>query len=177
MKRQNEKTSLPSENYEMDALKRAAERNPSLNVDLLNLGVNFVLMSNSVYDVIEKFFINELKISQAKFVVLMYLSGAKSGLTQAEIARRWSVSDSAICRVIKGLEKEKFIKRKKSTVINADQREKIITITLKGQRIFDRALVEYPQWLLRTIGDLDKDEPKKLALYSLEIKRLFLIKG
>lgn len=94
-------------------------------------------------------------------------------MTQAEIARQWGVTDSAICGVVEGLEKGEFIKRVKSTASDADKREKIITITLKGQQIFDRALVEYPQWLSKTIGDLDKSEQEKFISHALQINKLF----
>jgi DNA-binding MarR family transcriptional regulator len=169
VKRQNEKVSSLDEDYEDKALKKATENLPDLNPNLVRLGVSFVLMSNAVYDVIENYFKNELKFSQAKFIILMHLS-AEAELNQTEIAQRWRVSDSAISKVIKGLEKSGLINRRKSVI---DRRDQIISITPKGKQFFNLAVAEYSEWLHKNIGKLNDKELENLTLTALWIKNLF----
>lgn len=168
MKNSNSDLMALENSYESAALDQAKKRISSLNIEQLGLGISLILMTNKIYNIVERFF-DTLKISQAKFIVLMYLSSEENlGMTQAEIARRWKVSDSAISRVVKNLEADKYVERRKR-----NKRDNVVTITPQGMQIFEQSLIEFQQWLTKEIGIL-QGKRKEIISDALEVRNLFL---
>lgn len=94
------------------------------------------VLSNRITRAFESQLESDHGLSVPEWRVLLSLTG-QSGLTAKDVHERWAMDKMTVSRAVRGMESHGLVKRKKN---RGDGRSYVLTITKKGERLFDRIL-------------------------------------
>jgi DNA-binding MarR family transcriptional regulator len=137
--------------------------------DPFHLGIELIKSLQCVNNKIDKQ-LKSTKLSHAQFLTLEILDRGKAeNVDQTEIARQMGVSVSAVSGVVACLEKKGAILRKTN---EHDKRRKVVVLTKKGDRLFEKARKEFSDLVSETLPKCP-DEIVQLARDIERLKQIF----
>ncbi|MBH5319498.1 MarR family transcriptional regulator [Paenibacillus sp. GSMTC-2017] len=117
--------------------------------------MRFTSQSNGMSDT----FLKRFDLTTAQFEVLLQIH-VHQPLTQMELAKKVTVTQGGISRMLARLEKERYIVRKQ------DWKTKTISLTEKAESILEQALPEQMAFQTSFFDDVLNEEEQKI-LYTL----------
>lgn len=100
------------------------------------------------------------QLSEGKFVMLIVLHEAQSGLAPAELATRCGVTRATVTGLIDGLERDGLARR---IAHETDRRSLQIQLSEKGQALARVVFDEHAEWLSSVFGGLDQNQSSLLT--------------
>jgi MarR family transcriptional regulator, transcriptional regulator for hemolysin len=96
-----------------------------------------------------------LGLSQLKWMALLFISRAKDGLNQTELAAMLGIEAPALTRLVKQLEDADWVKR---SAMRSDARCKVVRLTTKAKSVIGRIEAEIQQLRAESIFRLSDAE-------------------
>lgn len=120
-------------------------------------------------------FLNKYRLTPAKLNVLMIVKhkGRWAGISQIDLSRSLMVSTSNMTRVLSKLQRDGLVERANA---KADQRIKLICITLKGAKLLDKVWPKYTKRLKGLMSGLSAVKKRELSRVFAQWMGLLLIK-
>ncbi len=121
----------------------------------LRLWLRLFSCQSMIEDIIRIRLRDDHGITLPQFDVLAELDNADKQLTMSELSQHLVVSNGNITGVIDRLEREKFLKRVRSS---EDRRVQYIQLTDSGKKRFNKIAAEHETWVADLFSALDRDE-------------------
>ena len=114
------------------------------------------ITENSIKQISEKFSkqLEAKGVTRIQWIALYYLNSNEE-VSQKDLAKKMSIKDSSVARLLDRMKKEELIKRVKS---EEDRRITYIHLTEKGKDVIERLLPEGEAFSYKILGDISEEE-------------------
>ena len=113
------------------------------------------LIENNVRDLLR----TEFDFTLPRFDLMAQLHRHPEGLSMSSLAELMMVSGGNVTNIVKQLEKTALVKR---TPQATDNRSLLVTMTAKGQRVFDKIMPQHEAWIVSMMEGLAAEDVQAL---------------
>jgi len=125
------------------------------------------ITENSIKQISDKFSkqLEEKGITRIQWIALYYLNSNEE-ISQKDLAKKMSIKDSSVARLLDRMKKEELIERVKS---EEDRRVTYIHLTEKGKEMIERLLPEGEVFSCKMLEDVSEEE---LEIFENVIRKM-----